>query len=735
MAEVDHAAPPSTDVAALRNELAKWRERVPKLAQALKERTERVDQLEERLAAAAEASASSSGGDGARTQRIAELEEQQKRLKERCLTAEGRLHAQQLAVEEGAEEVRAWREKWQRLTVDLDRESGRATAAEQQGQALTADLAELKNQHAQLLEDKRMLLEEVEQGRTRHSELESQLDDQRQRNAQLFETTELAHKQMETLSADLDQQRAALRSAHEARDALTEQLAAAQQQAGEAAAQATTIQRTLETEVAGQKALLERQQQRIDDLDAQLHRSINLQTAQALDHASLVEINARSERALAEECEGRRLEVKALSATYDQERSLLLAEHEAQRRQDAAVAARDAAHKTAQLGSRYTELAGQHAVQVESLEAALTAVEAALARSESERAAEYERFTVQRAELEASAVAERTRALEAAQIQFSARAAAYAQYADALEAMLELAESAATTARDTILTQQGRYESQRAEVLELRSELGAQAEQHAVAATAYQHERAALIAARDELTTNLQELTIECARLQSDSEHLQQSLSATDQKLQAADDQNDQVAQALVCAQQQRSELEAALDDARVQLSERTQIDGRQSQRLEFLENCGAVSALTISALEVALAEVEADYQQVLASRESLPEPVQIGSGSNDLRTEPAANDSEFGSLADDDRSPVEGSAGSDTAEGATEDAAEDAAQQKEVRSVAEGGAVPTPEETAALLTGDAANKMLMILNQQLADARAENERLSAKLRDQAGAD
>lgn len=215
------AKPANTELAELRDELAKWRARVPKLANALKERSERVAQLEARLGSVAAglddaegAAAGADAGNEARQELIAELEIQQRRLKERCHTAEAKIHTQSLELAEAERDIRGWREKWQKLTLALDEQSKRASAAEAQSLQVAlqsaAALDSAQSENAELAARCEQLDKALLTTKGALADRDSEVATLRERNDQLFETTEFANDQISALSTSLDTQSARL---------------------------------------------------------------------------------------------------------------------------------------------------------------------------------------------------------------------------------------------------------------------------------------------------------------------------------------------------------------------------------------------------------------------------------------------------------------------------------------------------------------------------------------------
>lgn len=251
-------------------ELAKWRERVPKLAFALKEKTAQINLLEvelERMQAAASSAlgSSSSSGSGAglkaRDEHIAALELKLSGLTTSYQNSEGNLHARELELEGLRTDLQASKERWQKLTDALDAQVATSeqaqadlqlaserqatqqekTAAQQEKveaqqekiaalqesekslqEKLDAQLLELESAACTLNETQQVQAEQVaaasqiaEQFKDQSDALEeareglSSLDE---RNEKLLETMELANLQLVSLSEDLSRLQAELLS-------------------------------------------------------------------------------------------------------------------------------------------------------------------------------------------------------------------------------------------------------------------------------------------------------------------------------------------------------------------------------------------------------------------------------------------------------------------------------------------------------------------------------------------
>lgn len=232
--------PPPQANEALQEELAKWRERVPKLASALRQRAEEAESLRrelERLRAGVApqdgADPGSSAGVRARDALIGELEVKLSELADRHKNAQGELHTRQLTIDELRSEAEGWKRKWQSVTESLDEQDSRFSARDRQAEALQRDLEEVRGALA-AESQARLSAEQALQ------EAADERDSLNQRNTQLFETTEVANRQIgsltETLSelrTDLKGLRAQVQEAGSAREALQGRLAELESELGE----------------------------------------------------------------------------------------------------------------------------------------------------------------------------------------------------------------------------------------------------------------------------------------------------------------------------------------------------------------------------------------------------------------------------------------------------------------------------------------------------------------------
>ena len=234
----------------LRDELAKWRERVPKLAAALRQRTDEAQTLRAQLerlqqAATAEPPAGlqlamvpqpAAAGIQARDNLIEELEAKLESLAERRQDAQGELHKRQLVIDELRGDATAWKEKWQAVTRSLDEQAlalsgtdSRAAALEQENGALRHSVEELQarldeqltqldEQLTQLDEQQtrvRETLAAAEAGQQALQQVSAERDAVSQRNEQLFETIERANRQVGSLTDTIVELRASLQRQRE----------------------------------------------------------------------------------------------------------------------------------------------------------------------------------------------------------------------------------------------------------------------------------------------------------------------------------------------------------------------------------------------------------------------------------------------------------------------------------------------------------------------------------------
>ena len=203
----------SNELTALRAELAKWQARVPKLAGALRERSAEVETLKAELEKLREAGPADTGGSSsgiqARDALIEELEAKVQALGGRYQDAEGQLRARDLEISRLREEAAEWREKWQSVTTALDEQADAGESKDRELKRLQGELDELlaaRNTQSNRIKDQDLELATLKE---RARSLEA-------RNQNLFETTELAKRQIETLGENLEHLRGELKASKQA---------------------------------------------------------------------------------------------------------------------------------------------------------------------------------------------------------------------------------------------------------------------------------------------------------------------------------------------------------------------------------------------------------------------------------------------------------------------------------------------------------------------------------------
>ena len=186
------------NIESLRAELAKWQERVPKLAAALRERTEQLNTAEAELqqlrASPGNAVPTDEGTMDARLKArdelIAQLEEKQHETSRLHREAAGQLHSAQLDLKQAEEDAQSWKNKWQSVAGSLDDATAELTRErerlETERTRWRAEADEYKATHERQLQSARREAESL-----------------KVRNKNLSETTDFANQQIESLSREL----------------------------------------------------------------------------------------------------------------------------------------------------------------------------------------------------------------------------------------------------------------------------------------------------------------------------------------------------------------------------------------------------------------------------------------------------------------------------------------------------------------------------------------------------
>jgi predicted flap endonuclease-1-like 5' DNA nuclease/predicted nucleic acid-binding Zn-ribbon protein len=224
--ELPEALAPDAGLPELRQELSKWQARVPKLAAALRQRTEQAQKLQAKLHAMAEANPEKVAHEGLSTEMQAKLGA----LNSRQQDLQGQVHSRDLEINALRRDVADWREKWQSASGELDEQATRAASLDALVQGAKDELAVVRGA---LQEREEVCADQEHELQMLRDESESL----RKRNAQLFETTEFANRQLaslgdslKSLRKQLEVKEAEVAELQARNSALTDQLAAGELQ-------------------------------------------------------------------------------------------------------------------------------------------------------------------------------------------------------------------------------------------------------------------------------------------------------------------------------------------------------------------------------------------------------------------------------------------------------------------------------------------------------------------------
>ncbi len=658
-----------SSIAHLQAEIAKWRARVPKLAAALNERTERVNQLESQIAQTANAqTAGSEGGAGARArdERIRELDTKLEQARAELRSAQSALHERSLRVAELEGELTEWQNKWQSVTQELD--NGDSAAAR--------SATELKDANTEI------------------ASLKKRADD-------LIATAEMAHNEVDVLSADLRGLRCDLGRTSDEKKALEESLEQAKLRAD-----------TAEQEASG---VLADAQARFDELtrehETQAQKFLELEQTLLAREAELGEACERlseteqrlseAEASLAKAGNAGEQKLSALQERFDQQElelteALSLAES----------ARSDSQSLTAELDTLRAQADVMTASQ-QALQSEIAEQNQQLQASERELAAAKEGVSVARAEAESA----RVQLDDARQSKRKAEAAAEAAVQSGAGASQELEEA------------RGLFQQAVSDLAKLRGELG----QTQTSLDKLIVERDAALATSAALESDMRSLQVgatdSAAQAQEISEQhevLRAELEQGRRDLDAAREEFDNAEAARVTAERECEALSARLAEQQAASSE-------QEKRLESAEISALQNALREKDSEIeeqsvryqgeiersqrGIASIESERDQLtaqLSEQAKSHEAIQSELLAELSRvSQPHSNDGAdvlAGSAATDDRiAALESSLGEQRKQ----------FDQYKLKSIAQI---------------DIQDKTLIVLNQQLVDSQAENDRLRAAL-------
>ena len=277
----------------LRREVEKWQARVPKLAAALRQRSEELDELRQELRMLR------NGGDvdarmQVRDDLIEDLQQKLKFAKTQQRQVAVELHGSQLELASAAQEVADWKSKWHSITDSLDDVAANHDSVQlvldterQQWSDEQTQLQHSANdkaaQHDRQVQELRGDLEQLtSRNKARGFEIESLSQDVQQlqqgneslttRNQRLQQTTDIANNQMATMSQEIKQMLDSNLQQHSQTEAIQTQ------HQDELLASSNVIQRlTTDTQLLlenGEKALTDAHhghQQEVQALQTQLH--------------------------------------------------------------------------------------------------------------------------------------------------------------------------------------------------------------------------------------------------------------------------------------------------------------------------------------------------------------------------------------------------------------------------------------------------------------------------------
>ncbi len=674
-----------SDVEALRAELAKWQERVPKLAGALRERTNEVEtlkaQLAERPTEAAAPAAESGSGIQARDALIEELEAKVKALGGKYQDAEGQLHARDLEITQLRQEAAEWREKWQSVTSSLDAQADSAGKKD-------SELKRLKGELDELLE-----LQGTHTGRIKEQDLElTQLRERAQslesRNENLFETTELANKQIETLGENLEHLRAELTGAKD-------QLATHEAAASDVAKEADDLKGQVasrDQDIQFLHTRVEEKQTEIDRLNAKVEELSPLESTLAEANAEKAELDSKVESLNGEisVLSERLVDLEATRKSLTEAEAKIADLSGSLDERAADVSARDE-----QLEAKEGEIESQRA-EVQRLESCVANAEEATIRHEVERRQLSEQLDglkkrnqhleaqlsersdlVVGLEQEKSAITDKTSSLEAENTR--------------LAEALEKAQQAAAGNADHIAQVDARMERQKQLMESLESEFADVQEEYADAVKSHQRE----VGEKNAEIAALQEKVDDdsVVALKQELADLEQELTAARQSLSEAEAETRNGADAAERARAEAEQSAASVSELESQLAEERA--ARQSQTENMAELEKQLKKQTEAAVEAeeAAQRARAELEEANAQASRVPD---------DVSDENEALQAEVIKL-----------------EGMVRERTEQLNKLRWQQDMIEkqGGADGSD------------SKMLVVLNQQLQSTREENQRLKDKVR------
>jgi predicted flap endonuclease-1-like 5' DNA nuclease/chromosome segregation ATPase len=597
----------------LRRELAKWQERVPRLAGALRERTSEVEALRAQLTAresqADPASPGTGSGIQARDDLIKELESKIRALSGKYQDTEGQLRARDLEISQLREEASEWREKWQAATNALD----------EQADGVEGKTRELKRVKAEL--DELLALQDTHTGRIKEQELELTALRERSRslearNENLFETTELANRQIETLGENLEHLRSELKASKQALADL--------QASGEGSGRRVD---ELKAQIASRDQDIEFLHSHVEEKQSEIKRLGERIAGLEPLEGTLEAARAEQER-LTRELESRNAEVAGLTerlAELDGARRAL-ADAEQQQRSIAGeleAARQESATLTGEVEKRQARI-GELGEEVARLEECVVRAEDATGRFEAERrqlSEQMDELKRRNEHLEAQ-LTERSSlvvGLEQEKTAISSKSTSLEAENKRLSEALDKAQRAAAGNADYIAQVDARLERQKQHMDSLETELAEIQEEYAEAVKTHQRE----LKERDARMA-----TVSAQLADADPEALKATLARVEGELDEARQAQDEDRRRLEVQEAKGRDLSRDLERAREAENEARRSLGEQTEKLEKLEKQLHKQSTAALEAENAAARLQTELEELRAATSREPDEV---SGENAL--------------------------------------------------------------------------------------------------------
>ena len=738
------------DLDALRAEVSKWQERVPKLAKALRERTEELAAAREELRTAqtspAPENAPTEDTDArlqARNALIAELQEKVTQLGEKHRQLSGTLHTTNLDLESAREDAQNWHTKWQEATASLDDSvvvaSRSSSELEQARLAWSQEKEALAEAHAQAMQ-----------------QLQRETESLRVRNANLGETVEFANKQIESLGEDMQLLMDRGKSAEVTIAQSQETQAQLQNQIEELNQQNITLQ----TQLKDRQGLLDDAQQALQQRDEEALQAAQIvQTQLEEAQASLAETEAHYRSAmqaandeqtqLVNQLDKKDAQINSLNKQLDE--GIALAQNQRKEHQELEANLQALQHQLEQANAEFED-------QLAAKQTALSEKQTAL----SEKQTALSELQTALSETQ-TALSETQTALSESQTALSESRAAQDASDKAHEAQLEQSKSdAAELAR--LREDQARWVAIEQDLLEQvnavaeagdskQKELDAEIERLSECVSQAQDSHAEREAERRQLTTRLEELADENDKLKSSLEE-RSALVRELENEREAQRQNQQSSVSTLAAEEQRrtelehkvttfqehaqnleaklltqqglmSELEGELSEARSENSQSLKA-AENKYRQEKEERAALAEKLT--ALQHRIDDLERLNQDLVAAEESHKKAIR--ESEEELNRERAARQDQQNAVSNlqAELEQLQGAALTMSSKEQEKPGKTATQQTKELEQLLR----ERTEELDKLrwkLEQPVENddKLVMILNQQLDDARQENKRLREK--------